>query len=207
MPQANSADEMVTISDKITRALTQQIILGERASGEKLRQDHIARDFETSHVPVREALLRLQAIGLVVSEPRKGMRVAAFDADNIREIHAMRLALEPVALRYSVPKLDAEQIAQAEAARLACDGAGDITAWEESNRAFHLAIIIGCQMPRLLAEIEALQLLNARHVLTTYSKTWEVGTDRDHRAIMQAIKRRDGDGAVAVLKRHLSRLG
>ena len=48
------------ISDTIYAALREQIITGALAGGEKLRQDHIARDFETSHVPVREALLRLE---------------------------------------------------------------------------------------------------------------------------------------------------
>ena len=91
----------ITISDQIQHALTDQIIRGQLLPDEKLRQDHIAKTFNTSHVPVREALLRLEARGLAVSIPRRGVRVAPFNPDDIVEIKAMRLALEPVALLHA----------------------------------------------------------------------------------------------------------
>ena len=64
-----------TIADTIYQALSERIVSGRLQAGEKLRQDHIARDFDTSHVPVREALLRLAADGLLIATPRKGMTV------------------------------------------------------------------------------------------------------------------------------------
>lgn len=195
-----------TISDQITQVLTDQIVRGELASDEKLRQDYIAKEFDTSHVPVREALLRLEARGLAVSQPRRGVRVAPFDPADMVEIREMRLALEPVALRHSISNLTAKQRAEAEAARLACDAAEDIVAWDLENRAFHMAILAGCKMPRLLSEISDLQVLSARHLLATLSKNWVQRTDRDHSAIMQAIRTKDVDTAVSVLQRHLSRL-
>lgn len=196
----------LTISDQITLALTEQIVRGELVADEKLRQDHIAKSFNTSHVPVREALLRLEARGLAVSQPRRGVRVAPFDPADMQEIREMRLALEPVALRHSVARLTAAQRAEAEEARLACDTAKDIVSWERENRRFHLAILAACGMPRLLAEVGDLQMLSARHLLASYSKNWVERTDRDHAAIMQAIGKKDVDAAVAVLQRHLSRL-
>ncbi|SLN37952.1 HTH-type transcriptional repressor CsiR [Pseudoruegeria aquimaris] len=196
-----------TISDRITEALSDQIIRGELAPDEKLRQDHIARAFETSHVPVREAFLRLQARGLAVSLPRRGMRVAPFDPADIREIREMRLALEPVALRHSVPRLTPAQVQEAEAARVACDEAADIVTWEEGNRRFHRAILAACGMPRMLAQIDDLQRLGARHLLATYRSHWEERSDRDHRAIMVAISQKNAESAVAILQRHLKRLG
>lgn len=195
-----------TISDQITQVLTDQIVRGELASDEKLRQDYIAKEFETSHVPVREALLRLEARGLAVSQPRRGVRVAPFDPADMVEIREMRLALEPVALRHSIPNLTPNQRAEAEAARIACDEAEDIVAWDLENRAFHMAILAGCKMPRLLSEISDLQMLSARHLLATLSKNWVQRTDRDHSAIMQAIRKKDAGTAVSVLQRHLSRL-
>ena len=195
-----------TIADKITKALTHKIMLGELAPDAKLPQDHIAREFATSHVPVREALLRLEARGLVVSLPRRGVRVAPFDPAEMREIREMRLALEPVALRHSVPALAPDQVAEAEAARVACDQADNIVTWELENRRFHHAILAACGMPRLLAEIDDLQVLSARHLLATWRASWEERTDRDHRAIMTAIANRDTNAAVSVLQRHLARL-
>ena len=64
-----------TIAARISRVLADRIIEGEIEPGTKLRQDHIAEEFQTSHVPVREAFRRLEAQGLAVSEPRRGVRV------------------------------------------------------------------------------------------------------------------------------------
>ncbi len=195
----------LTIADVISQNLTEQIIQGTLMPGEKLRQDHIARTFEASHVPVREALLRLQARGLVINVPRRGVRVAPLAGSDMREILEMRLALEPVALRHSVPNLTSEQMQTAEAARTACDAADDILTWEYENRRFHHAILAGCAMPRMLAEIDDLQALAARHLLASWRKSWVMRVDRDHRAIMVAIARKDIALAVSLLQRHLVR--
>lgn len=67
--------------------------------GESLRQDAIAVEFDTSHVPVREAFRYLESRGLVVSVPRKGVKVAGLDEPSILEITRMRAALEMLAMR------------------------------------------------------------------------------------------------------------
>ena len=197
----------ITISDQIQQALTDQIIRGQLLPDEKLRQDHIAKTFNTSHVPVREALLRLEARGLAVSIPRRGVRVTPFNPGDILEIKAMRLALEPLALHHAIPKMKSDDLNMAKEAQRACDDANDLISWEQTNRRFHSAILAACAMPRLLSAIENLQILSARHLLGTWRSTWEERTDRDHTAILNAIIRKDSDTAVSVLKRHLQRLG
>ncbi|MEE9389132.1 MAG: GntR family transcriptional regulator [Paracoccaceae bacterium] len=197
----------IMISDQIQQALTDQIIRGQLQPDEKLRQDHIAKTFNTSHVPVREALLRLEARGLAVSIPRRGVRVAPFHPEGILEVKAMRLALEPVALRHAIPKMTPNDLNKAKKAQRACDDATDLISWEKTNRQFHSAILVTCAMPRLLLAIYDLQILSARHLLETWRSTWEERTDRDHTAIINAIMRKDSDAAVSVLKKHLQRLG
>lgn len=194
------------ISDQIQQTLTDQIIRGQLLPGEKLRQDHIAKTFNTSHVPVREALLRLEARGLAVSIPRRGVRVAPFDPDDILEVRAMRLALEPVALRHAIPKMTLDDLNAAKDAQRACDNATDLITWEQANRHFHSAILVACAMPRLLSTIDNLQILSARHLLGKWRSTWEERTDRDHTAIINAISRKDSDTAISVLQKHLQRL-
>ena len=196
----------ITITQRVAAELTEQIVRGNLKPGARLGQNQIAEQFNTSHVPVREALLRLEARGLAVSIPRRGVRVAPFDPADMREIREMRLALEPVALRHSIPLMSTEQLEEAEAARVAGDQANDLITWELQNRRFHRAIIAACTMSRMLAEVDDLQVLSARHLLSTWNSTWEERTDRDHRAIMIAISRKDADTAVSVLQRHLSRL-
>ena len=89
-----------TIAVRIARALAERIIAGTIEPGSRLRQDHVAEDFETSHVPVREAFRRLEAQGLAISEPRRGVRVASFDLSEVKEVAAMRAALEVLALHH-----------------------------------------------------------------------------------------------------------
>ncbi|MFW8634006.1 GntR family transcriptional regulator [Cribrihabitans pelagius] len=195
-----------TIADTIYRALSERIITGTLPAGEKLRQDHIAREFDTSHVPVREALLRLEAHGLAQSLPRRGTRVSALDPAEIREVIEMRVALEVLALTHAFARISNADVETAEAARIACDAATDMASWERLNRAFHRVILAPCAMPRLLASIDDLHIAAARHLFANWQHQWSRRVDSDHAAIVQAMARRDPAAACEILRRHLRRV-
>ncbi|ODN68498.1 putative HTH-type transcriptional regulator YdfH [Methylobrevis pamukkalensis] len=105
-----------TVAARIARVLAERIIAGALEPGARLRQDHVAEEFGASHVPVREAFRRLEAQGLARSEPRRGVRVAGFDRDTVREVAEMRAALEVLALRNAAPHLTGAVLDAAEAA-------------------------------------------------------------------------------------------
>ncbi|MFK0298035.1 GntR family transcriptional regulator [Brevundimonas sp. NPDC090276] len=191
--------------DAIADALTVRIVRGDLAPDAKLRQDHVAEEFQVSHVPVREAFLRLVARGLAVSKPNVGVRVAPLDQAAQREVKLMRAALEPLALMHSVPNLTQDEIGRLEALRLACDAAADIHDWEAANRAFHLGTMAACGMPRLLEDVGNLQLHGSRYMLVQYKDRWRPRPDADHRALMAAIRTRDVKAALATAERHLGR--
>ncbi|MDP5218422.1 GntR family transcriptional regulator [Ruegeria sp. 2205SS24-7] len=195
-----------TIADTIYQSLSQQIITGALPAGEKLRQDHIARAHETSHVPVREALLRLEAHGLAVSEPRRGMRVAALDPSEMREVIEMRVVLETLALQHAVQNLTPRDIKLASEAVTQCDAAEDMPTWEARNRIFHRVILTPCAMPRLLHTIDDLHIASARHFFAHWQQKWVQRTDADHAAILQALKGRNATAASAILTRHIRRM-
>ncbi|OED48538.1 GntR family transcriptional regulator [Leisingera sp. S232] len=195
-----------TIADTIYRSLSERIITGSLAAGEKLRQDHIARAFDASHVPVREALLRLEAHGLAQSEPRRGTRVSALDPSEIREVIEMRVSLEVLALTHAFARMTETDITAADEARLACDAAEDMASWEQLNRAFHRVILAPCAMPRLLASIDDLHIAAARHLFANWQHQWTRRVDSDHAAIVQAMGRRDPATACEILRRHLRRV-
>ncbi|CUH86656.1 Carbon starvation induced regulator [Phaeobacter sp. CECT 5382] len=199
-------DMSVTIADSIYRALSEQIVAGTLQAGEKLRQDHIAREFDTSHVPVREALLRLEAHGLAISEPRRGTRVSALDPAEIREVIEMRVSLEVLALTHAFARYEPAHLKAAEEARIACDEAQDMVQWEQLNRAFHRVILTPCDMPRLLAAIDDLHIASARHLFANWQHQWRPRIDQDHAAIVQAMTRRDAAAACEILRRHLRRV-
>lgn len=192
-------------SDIIADTLAEEIIRGVQAPGARLAQNAIASRFQCSHVPVREALQRLVQMELATSEPRKGVRVVALNSSDHVEIQEMRLALEPLALRLSVEKFQNESLHEIEEHRLSCDAATDEIAWEQANRAFHMAILKPCGRLRLLKQIEELQRLSANRFHTKWQQKWVQSSDRDHANIVRAMQARDAEAACAVLVRHLRR--
>ncbi|WP_170574172.1 GntR family transcriptional regulator [Ruegeria atlantica] len=200
------SEQQMKKSDDIAHKLSARIVSGALKPDEKLRQDLIAREFGVSQVTVREALLHLASKGLVVGLPRRGMCVAPMDQNAIQELRVMRRALEPVALLHSVPNLTARQIAQIEQVHEECDKAQTADDWEDANQRFHMAVIAACNMPRMIAEIQNLQLLYAWHFNNLHTGKWRQRADPDHAAILAAIKDRDAAKAHAVMQRHLTRL-
>lgn len=195
------------LAARIGRELADRIISGQIGAGARLRQDHVAEEFGASHVPVREAFRRLEAQGLVESEPHRGVRVAGFSLEEVREVAEMRAALEVLALRNAAPHLTKAILDEAEDATRAGDHAGDVHAWEDANRAFHRLIITPCGMPRLLRTIDDLHIASARFLFSGWRAEWETPTDRDHRAILAALRAGDIDAATAVLARHVQWIG
>lgn len=191
------------VAVRISRELAARIISGRIEAGARLRQDHIAEEFGASHVPVREAFRRLEIQGLVESEPRRGVRVAGFSDNEVREVAEMRAALEMLALRLAAPHLTKVILDEAEQANLACDRASDVHSWEEANRRFHRLILSPCAMPRLLRAIDDLHTASARFLFSGWRAEWETPTDRDHRAILAALRAGDVEEATTVLGRHV----
>src|SRR5215467_10109019 len=111
-----SGDSNATTAGRIAESIGERIISGALQPDAPLRQDHVAREFKSSHVPVREAFRQLEAQHLIVAVPRRGVRVAPLDTKSVKEIAEMRAALEVIALRNAVPGLTAAHFARIEQA-------------------------------------------------------------------------------------------
>jgi DNA-binding GntR family transcriptional regulator len=200
----DDTDENSTVARRIAETIAERIIAGTLQPDTPLRQDHVAREFNSSHVPVREAFRQLEAQHLVVSIPRRGVRVAPLDATSIREISEMRAALEAVALRHAAPRLTPADLAKIELALIEGDNAETLQEFEAANRAFHQALVIPCGMPRLLASLDGLQRANSRLVFATARHAgWRPRSNQDHRLILQALRARNIDQACGLLARHI----
>ncbi len=197
-------EENTTTSGRIAESIGERIISGALQPDVPLRQDHVAREFHSSHVPVREAFRQLEAQHLVVAVPRRGVRVAPLDTKSVKEIAEMRAALEVVALRNAAPKLTSAHLARIELALIEGDNAETIQEFEMANRAFHQALVAPCAMPRLLASLDGLQLANSRLVLAmARTAGWRPRSNQDHRLILQALRARNVDQACNLLARHI----
>jgi len=203
-----SVDEDSTLAGAITRALAARIVAGAIAPGTKLRQDHIATEFRTSHVPVREAFRRLEARGLAVSEPRRGVRVAPLDPAVIHETTVMRASLETLALEHALPRLGPGDLALARTALAEGEASADIEIWEAANRRFHQALTAPCAMRRLIATIDDLQRASARYMFACWRDLdWQRHSAPEHHAMLAAITAGDGPAAVRMLGDHITAAG
>ncbi|MDF0492935.1 MULTISPECIES: GntR family transcriptional regulator [Bradyrhizobium] len=196
--------ENLTTVGRIAESIGERIITGALQPDAPLRQDHVAREFHSSHVPVREAFRQLEAQHLVVAAPRRGVRVAPLDINSVKEIAEMRAALEVVALRNAAPRLTSAHLARIELAIIEGDNAETLQDFETANRAFHHALVAPCAMPRLLASLGGLQLANSRLVFAMARRAgWRPRPNQDHRLILQALRARNIDQACNLLARHI----
>ena len=194
----------MTLQERIARILAERIIKGVLKPGEWIRQDTIAGEFNISHVPVREAFRRLESQGLVISEPRRGVKVMQLDEASIVEITRMRAVLETLAVRVAVPLIGEDDFAAADAAIARAHQAINIEEWESSNRAFHEAINRPSAMPRLLRSIEELHVARLRYMYATATSTdWDPQSQREHQQILDAMRRGDVERACAFIEQHV----
>ena len=203
------ADEQdLSLPGQIARVLGERIVAGVMKPGEPVRQDRIAAEFRTSHVPVREAFRQLEAQGYLVSAPRRGVRVAPLDPASVMEVTEMRAALEALALRHALPHLSQEALAEAEAAIAEGEASGDLAVWERANRRFHRALTAPCGLPRLMRTIDELHRASARLLLSTWTELdWQQRSDEEHRAVLSAVRNGDPDRATELLQEHILAAG
>ena len=193
-----------SVADQIASALAERIISGQIAPGERLLQDHLATEFRASHVPVREAFRRLEAQGLVVVEPRRGVRAAPLDPVAVTEIAKMRAALETLALRESAALLTSADLRHLDALVDAEPSAQGIVALEKLNEQFHRALFAHCKMPRLLSSISDLHRISARHLFATWQRLdWQARSSDEHRRIVAALRTGAVEAACAALAAHI----
>lgn len=188
----------------IYEALREAINAGDLAEGQSLRQDAIARLFNVSRIPVREALTRLEGQGLVVTQRYRGAVVAALSTDEIAEIFEFRALIEPEVVAQSV-----ERTAEAtlERARQFCEGfsqESEPAKWGELNRRFHYELYRDAGRPYYLQVVEAAldrvdRYLRAQLVLTDGMEQ----ARREHRAILAACLARDAAAAAELTRRHI----
>lgn len=199
----------------VFEALRNAIIEGELKDGEPLRQDEIARLFNTSRIPVREAISRLEEQGLVKSQRYKGAVVAGLSIEEAKEIFDFRCLVEGEVIRQAVPKMSKPVLQQARTYFEDFSASPNPMEWGDLNRKFHWTLYSACELPYHLGVID-----NAMNRIDRYLRMQLVMSDgmeranREHLGILQACEAGDADkaaqrttdhirGAIASLSVHL----
>ncbi len=206
--KATDIARMASAPDVIFDALREAITKGDLPEGETLRQDHIAKLFNVSRIPVREALARLEEQGLVSTQRYRGAIVSTLSIDEIREIFEFRALLEPVVLRLSVGAMSDARLDQAAKYCDAFSIETNSSKWGMLNRDFHYSLYQDAGRPYYLQVIGA-----ALDRVERYLRAQLVLTDgmararREHEAILAACARRDKDQAAKLTRDHIIQAG
>src|SRR5437763_1719288 len=148
------------VADQVYERLREQIVTGSRAPGDRVDPTEVADELGVSRTPVREAILRLDAEGLVERLPYRGVVVSAIDPAGVAEVAALRLQLETLAARTAVPRLTDADLARMHElhGRLGQEmaGADAQESFRALNREFHLTLYRAAGAPLLLRHIEEL---------------------------------------------------
>jgi DNA-binding GntR family transcriptional regulator len=192
----------VTALEMVLASVRTGILSGVIEPGERLRQEELAEIFETSRIPVREALRALEYEGLVTSEPHRGFTVATLDADDISEIYELRSLLEAQAVRLAVPLLTDEDLRDLDALYQLLDRAEDPEAALAARETFYLRLFSASGRPRLVGLIARLRQEVARTLrwpTLQHASTF-------HERFFEAIKEGDAEFAVSQLTAHYGRV-
>lgn len=191
----------------VADVLREAIVRGVLREGVQLRQDALATEFGVSRIPIREALRKLEAEGLVTMQPNRGAVVAELSGEEVQEIYEIRILLESAILRLALPQMSTELLRRAEKILDTIDAEEDAVRWIDLNREFHLTLYAPANKPRLLQLINTLRA-NVDRYVNLYISLLDRRSDaqQEHREILKACRRRDQDDAVRALERHLSRV-
>jgi DNA-binding GntR family transcriptional regulator len=179
---------------------------GEFPRGSRIQQDVLAAMFKTSITPVREALRLLEAEGVIIGEPHRGVRVANANYDQLKTVYLLRRLLEPYAMRRAARRLSPRDVDRAERLVMAMEeatAAGDRAALTATNHEFHFLYYAKCGNDGLAAEIEALWQKFPWDVLQVIDTRAKESSD-EHRAMLAATRSGDGETLANATERHLA---
>jgi len=202
--------EQTTIADRICEELKTAIIRGEIAQGSKLNEPMLAARYGISRGPLREALRRLEGLGLVDHVPHVGARVVRLTREELLEIYYIREALEGMAARLAAELMteaeiqDLFDLLEQHAEQIKADE-GCAYFQQEGNLDFHFRIVRASRNPKLIQILQG--DLYHRVRMYRYQSSQQAARAekalREHRRIVEAIAEHDGELAELLVRRHI----
>ncbi|TQM94892.1 GntR family transcriptional regulator [Roseinatronobacter monicus] len=184
--------------------LLEDIRLGTLPPGARLREVELAKRLGISRTPIREAIRRLEADGLVEHLPRQGASLRRLSYAEVMELYEMRAVLEGTAARLAAraaSDLELRELTEINAEMTASVDSADTA---RLNRQFHAALINAAKNRYLRRAIGAM----ARTLLilgpsTLYDPVRSKSAAQEHEALLQALRSREGDQAEATMRTHI----
>lgn len=204
----SSATAVPSVADRLYTAIKADIVAGVVQAGGMVDETSLARAYGVSRTPIREAFRRLEQDGLVVTIPRRGTFVVAPTIQDMREIHEVRMALEPLAARLATGRIDDDALDRIEAGivslRVADRGqlADALIRYLDYDSQLHDAVLEAAGNRQLANIVRLLHdRLGAVRRLTAESDLDAAITDV--LPLLHALRLADPDAASEAMRRHL----
>ena len=202
--------QVETSAARTVATVRELILRGELAAGARLGEVELAARLGVSRTPVREALSRLAAEGLVEIVPNRGARVASWTVTELRDVFDVRAALEPRLTALAVPRAEPADVADLDELAHAMLTVGrpgpgqDLDAIAALNRAFHDRLVALAAQPAMAAALAG--AVRAPIVLRNFHAYDEASLRRSlahHLEIVAAVRAGDPAWAQAVMTAHI----
>lgn len=201
----------------IADRLRADILEGRLKPGEWLRQERIAREQGASQMPVREALKRLVAEGLVEHVPYRGVRVVQFTVEDVEDLYACRVFVEGMTARFAAAQITDDEIRELtdlHTRMIRCETPQELPEYRELNRRFHALIFNASRrsylvrsLGQLWAAFPTMLWSNIPHAATASAPGRDEADAEEHDAIVRALTARDPDAAERAVRLHIHAAG
>ncbi len=189
-----------------TELIREAIIDGRLVPGQRLKEEELARELGISRTPVREALLVLQAEGLVDATPNRGATVRAHSAEDLDDLYQLRALLEGYGARRAAMRISEVDIASLweSCDRFDAVGDGDVRELVKENLFFHNTILEAAGSARVATMVrKVIELPLVYKSYIWYSPDQRRISAHYHRQIAKAIEARDAERAELIMKEHV----
>lgn len=203
--QISDLGAMPSVSEVIVKYIREAIIAGHIAEEEPIRQDEIAKLFNVSKIPVREALKQLEAEGLVEFKKNRGAIVTRISEEELAQIFEVRVLLETKLIQLAVPNMTEDTFKKAEEICNAFIDTIDIGRWTTLNWQLHACLYEPAQRPYMLSLIRSIYDKIERYLrLQMNISEGKARANEEHKEILDACKAKDVDLAVKLIETHIN---
>lgn len=201
-----------TKSENLTERLIEEIVEGRIESGSKISEPELAKRFEVSRGPLREAIMRLEGLGLIERIPHVGARVITLSQQKLVELYSVREALEGMAARLAAKHICDEEVVELEKllgrhSEHIDEVEGASYFHQHGDFDFHYRIIKASQNSQLIHLLcnELYHLLRMYRYQSPRTQSRPESALKEHLFILDAIKNKDEELAELLMRRHISR--
>lgn len=198
-----------SLPDVIANDLRERILSGELVEGETIRQEALAEEYDVSRMPIREALKRLDAEGLVVLTNNRGASVTKHSLKEIGEIFDLRILIEVDLFRQAIPKMTEADFVACENILTQMEASydeDDVERWGTLNYEYHTALYRAAGRDLTNELLDRINLQSDRYVRMHLSVMHQrKAAKKEHRDLLVLAQERKANEGCKILASHIQR--